>query len=226
MVAALSAQFPKQQEIAASAEMPVPAEIRRAMGLPDGPILGGFRCESEDGQRVVQLRRDAFVFSFAGRPERRYEGWESFCTEARVLWEEYEAAWKPQAIVRVALRYVNQFVVEQGSLLAEEFITQVQPNRPEFVTPDAGVLDFAVQVSLLHGDINAVSVVNQALLPSADETSSAIFVLDIDTFQGGLKLASQDSSLWEHLEALREKKNQIFQATITDNIEQTLEPMP
>ncbi len=234
-LASLEEAFPVRREIRFEPEF-----ATRAGGAINGfsltvgnlletAALGGFRYESADGRRIVQARHNGFVFSFVGTEAERYPGWEAFRAEAHSLWETYTEAWRPVAVVRAALRYVNQFPVdfaipETTGVHPGDYLSAFTVPRPDLLT-NLMVGDLDLRVTLPQPDIEATAIVNNALAPAATvPTGTGIMLLDIDIFQQR-RIQPESDELWEQLETLRTRKNQLFRAWITQSVENTLEPI-
>ena len=72
-----------------------------------------------------------------------------------------------------------------------------------------------MQVQIPQQDISAMLVLNEAMVPPSSPNVVSI-VLDIDVFQQGLKLESDDE-VWSTMEIFRLRKNLIFEGCITNN---------
>jgi len=236
-LADLSDTFPRRQELPFEQNFLSGAGVASGFSmtfgnLPAPVVLGGFRYQSADGRRVLQARHNGFVFSFIGTEAERYPGWDNFRAEANALWERYVRAWGPVAVVRVALRFVNRFPMptpgsgaNDAKPEAQEYLRTLNIPRPN-LTPVQGISGFSLQLVLPQTDIEAVAVVNNALetLPGV-RPELASLLLDIDVFREGISLAPDDDALWRSLETLRNRKNELFRAFITDAVERTLEPV-
>ena len=64
----------------------------------------GFLFTSPDGRQIVQARLDGFTFNRL----KPYDTWEVFRAEARRLWARYVEVAEPEAVSRIALRYINR----------------------------------------------------------------------------------------------------------------------
>ena len=218
--AELAAELPKRQELPADTGFQITFGSAGPPRLISGAVLGGFRYESADGRRIVQARRDGFVFSLLPP----YQDWQTFCAEARPLWERYQAAWKPRKIIRVALRYVNQFDFSDSPAVppTQHFTIAPGPPAPGLL-PVLELAGYSLQMMLPQPDIEAVAVVNHALVPSPPGTVST--VLDIDVFREPLAWNPEDTAqLWNAMNELRVRKNVLFEACITPQTRQLLEP--
>jgi uncharacterized protein (TIGR04255 family) len=216
----LTDEFPNRQELPAETGLQITFGPGGPPRLTSGPVLGGFRYESADGRRIMQARRDGFVFSLLPP----YEDWETFCGETRPLWERYRTAWQPRKIVRAALRYVNQFdfSVTPDASLAQHFT--IAPGSPTpGLLPLLKMTGYSLQMVLPQPDIEATAVLNHALVPSPPDTVS--IVLDIDLFREPLAWdPNDDSELWNRMSELRERKNALFEACITPQTRELLRP--
>lgn len=221
--AEFTADFPKRQELPADTGFQITFGSASPTKLTSGAVLGGFRYKSADSRRIMQARRDGFVFSLLPP----YQDWETFCAEARLLWERYQAAWKPRKIIRAALRYVNQFDFPQSSnengLELDEYFTIAPGNPPADLLPDFILAGYSLQMVLPQTDIGATAILNHASLPAPPNTAS--FVLDIDLFRESLAWNPEDDvTLWNAMEQLRVRKNALFEMCITERTRALLEP--
>jgi uncharacterized protein (TIGR04255 family) len=223
----LVADFPTRQELPTTTNIPLTQGHNLISFGPAtfgiSPILGGFRYESADRQRIVQLRRDGFVLSYIGTVEKRYPGWEAFRDEARNLWGRYLKAWRPLAVNRIALRYVNQFDTSDSNHLGlDEFLNVLQVPRPQFLD-QIQVAEFGLRIAMPQPDIEAVVILNNAMYsPLMVRLAPA---LDIDIFQEEINIEPDSENIWERFEQLRTRKNQVFQAWISDAVEKALQPI-
>jgi uncharacterized protein (TIGR04255 family) len=74
---------------------------------------------------------------------------------------------------------------------------------------------FFLQVQIPQEDLGAMLILNEALVPPSGPGVASV-VLDIDLFKQGPKFESDDE-VWNVLEALRLRKNLIFEGCITNN---------
>lgn len=64
----------------------------------------GFIFRDDERKQVVQSRIDGFALSQLAP----YDRWESFCHDARFLWDAYCDAARPLGVTRIAVRYINR----------------------------------------------------------------------------------------------------------------------
>jgi uncharacterized protein (TIGR04255 family) len=141
-----------------------------------------------------------------------YLGWEEeFRDQARTLWSAYREIAQPQAITRIALRYVNRLDLPMPMKDLQVYLR----TYPE-VTADLpqALSNFFMQLQIPQEDISALLVLNMALVPPARENIASV-VLDLDLFRT-VDLPQKEEDLWPLMEILRTRKNQIFEACITD----------
>ena len=167
----------------------------------------GFAFTSDDGKRVLQARLDGFTFSRLAP----YDRWASFRDEAKCLWQAYRAAVRPVTVDRVAVRYINRFdfpipVTDFCDYLRT--VPTVSPDLPQ------GVAGFFVRLSIPQEDLRGVLLLNEAIVEPADPGVVSI-VLDIDVYREEA-VSSDDEQIWQFLELLHERKNDVFEACITD----------
>jgi uncharacterized protein (TIGR04255 family) len=141
-----------------------------------------------------------------------YRGWEEeFRDQARTLWRAYREIAQPQAISRVALRYVNRLDLPMPMRDLEVYLRtypELAPDLPQALS------SFLMQLQIPHDDINAFLYLNMAMVPPARENVASI-VLDLDLIRT-VNIPQTEEDLWGCIEILRSRKNKIFEACITD----------
>jgi uncharacterized protein (TIGR04255 family) len=178
------------------------------------PAKEGFRFSTKAGGRVFQAQRNGWSFSKLAP----YESWEAFSSEGRELWRRYRDATRPEAIDRVALRYINRLDLPLPVADFKEYILtspEVAPALPQQLS------GFLMQLHIPQFDINAMTVLNLALVPPPGPDICSI-LLDIDVFRTA-DAPQADDELWAYLEKLRERKNFVFEACITEKMRRRFE---
>lgn len=178
----------------------------------------GFRCVSGDGRRVFYANLDGLTFSMLAP----YEGWTRFSGEARRLWEAYRSVSKATSVTRIAVRYINRIDIPlregEGKASLEDYI-KVYPELPSDFPPNGGPMSmYFLQVQVPQPDIDSMLVINSTPQPTASEQVVSI-TLDFDLFSQQLEEpweAENDKGIWGFLESLHERKNEVFEASITD----------
>ena len=74
-----------------------------------------------------------------------------------------------------------------------------------------------MQLQIPHEDIQGMLILNETMVPPPNPKLVSV-VLDIDVFKGNLALSlvNSDKMVWEALEMLHIKRNQVFEDCITD----------
>jgi uncharacterized protein (TIGR04255 family) len=65
-------------------------------------------------------------------------------------------------------------------------------------------------------DLQGACVINQTIIEPPAKPNTVAVVLDIDVFRTS-GVATDETRLWEQLEQLRNEKNRVFEACITDD---------
>jgi uncharacterized protein (TIGR04255 family) len=232
---AVEREYPNRQELppmSIEQEWEWTAAANQPPRLKAAPVLGGFRYESADRRRIVQARREGFVFSLLPP----YTSWGEFSQEARRVWEVYRATWRPKQINRIALRYVNHLnfgekEVELASSAPDrpfvplhEYLTMVPHEDVEQRTPNLQYSHLGMTLLFEQPDIEAIAVINHAMVPPLPPFAISV-LLDIDLYRQNLDWKADDAErLWNALETLRVRKNELFRACLTPKGEARLEP--
>jgi uncharacterized protein (TIGR04255 family) len=178
------------------------------------PVKEGIQFATKSREKLFQAQRQGWSFNKLAP----YETWEQFSSEGRALWSRYRGIARPQAITRIALRYVNRLDLPLPFKDFKEYILTVPEVAADLPQQLSG---FFMQIHIPQFDLEAVAVLNVAMMPplSADLCSIA---LDIDVFRGD-NVGQTDDEMWAYLEKLRERKNHIFESCITDAMRRRFE---
>jgi uncharacterized protein (TIGR04255 family) len=167
----------------------------------------GFLFKSSDAKQIVQVRLDGFTMSRLAP----YENWEPFRDEARRLWRIYRSELKPSAVIRLAVRYINRIDIPLPFDDLKTFLRTVPEVSPAMPQALSGLF---MQLTIPQADIDCTMILTEALIdPSRPGVASVI--LDIDLFRPE-RVPQDEHSLWECFELLHDRKNQIFEACITE----------
>jgi uncharacterized protein (TIGR04255 family) len=174
---------------------------------------GGFSFTNQNKQQVLQVRFDGFTFStFAP-----YDRWETLRDEARRLWELYRSATGAQSVTRAAVRYINRIDIPHDPIELKDYL-RTYPEIPVDLPNEGQIGSFFMQLQLWQGDLDCMLIVNQTPAPPQDEGTTSI-QLDFDLFREQFAepwRADEDEALWSFLEQLHHRKNEVFEASITD----------
>lgn len=169
----------------------------------------GFWFKSEDGRQTFQARLDGFSFN----QQAPYESWEKFSSEAKSFWRLYKDICKPVHVTRVATRYINQLNIPvDGVVELKDYLSTVPEVSP--VLSQKTLQSFFMQLQIPQQDLGCMLVINEALAPPVSPDVVTI-ILDFDLFRQQ-SWDSNDEEIWYLLEKLRQRKNEVFEASITD----------
>lgn len=174
-----------------------------------GPI--GYRFQSEDGRKLIQVRLDGFTFNrLKPDPNERWPGWPIMREEAKSAWELYAQTLSLREITRLAIRYINQIVIPQPTVELNDYLTTPPQIPPGLPFQDIG--HFFTRTEIPIPDLKVKAIVIQA--PAREKSPDSVaLTLDIDVFKNE-RFPANTSILWENLDRLRDLKNMIFEACL------------
>lgn len=180
-----------------------------------GHQINGFRFISEDKRETFYARLDGFAFGIRAP----YDRWEAFRNEARSLWDLYRSVAMPQGVTRAAMRYINRIDIPDATagVRLEDYLRTHPEISVDF--PEDGIMsNFFMQVQIWQQDLGCWLVLNEAPEMAPQEGTLSIR-LDIDIFREQYEEpwpVDDDTMVWEFLEQLHDRKNEIFEASITN----------
>ena len=188
--------------------------IEARFGIDRGKLIEPSQSRAElgwkyqAGTEVAQFRVNGFTFSKI----EPYTTWEQVFGEAFRLWTIYVDIVKPKQLTRIAVRYINRMrAVESRNI--NEFLV-APPMLPPPIPPL--IREFLTRVHIVDDKRSSAAVIVQALEPQIDPNVMS-FLLDIDAYhEDKAALVPTDHDLPSLFEQLRELKNEIFYASITE----------
>lgn len=181
---------------------PVAQVSQSAAGGTDGYLF-----TSVDGRQVVQARLDGFTLSRL----KPYDKWEALRDEAHELWQQYIRTASPEAVTRVALRYINRIEIPLPIRDFKEYILttpEIAPDLPQ------GLGSFFMRLVIPDAQAQAVAIVTETVEPIEESSNRLPLIFDIDVFRMAA-FDVQGKALWETLDQLHDLKNDIFFKSIT-----------
>lgn len=177
----------------------------------------GYLFRSADKKQIVQVRTNGFTFSRLNP----YESWNSLRDEARNLWAVYKRVAKPIRAIRVAVRYINRIDIPFPMVDMRDYLRTFPEISPELPQVMAGfVMHILIPIETFGGTLSLL----EAAVPSPGPDISSIN-LDIDLFKESTADFDSDEKVWDLLEHLRDKKNEIFEKCITDKARELFVPV-
>lgn len=204
-------QYPEKQEQRVS-------EFSFELKADEEPVkaskhkVNGYRYISSGKKQIVQARLDGFTFSRL----HPYIKWEDLRDEGHRLWDLYKEITSPEAITRVALRYINNLNIPMPITDFGDYLT-APPIVPEGISQS--VKSFLTRVIIYEPSIDVNAIITHVLEPLSPEADRAPIILDIDVFklrQDGI----EEQDAWQIIEQLRHFKNKIFDKSITDKLKE------
>ncbi|MCP4252474.1 MAG: TIGR04255 family protein [Candidatus Scalindua sp.] len=201
-------QYPEKQErVKSKVEFEPQAEEQVKASVF---VVDGYGYVSSDKKQIMQARLDGFTFSRL----HPYIKWEELRVEAYRLWQLYKDITSPEAITRVAVRYINNLNIPMPIKDFDDYLA-APPTVPEGLPQ--GVSSFLTRTVIHEPSLGANAIITQALEQVA--TDVAPVILDIDVFKLESKgIAEKDA--WEMIEKLRHFKNKIFFSSITNDLKE------
>lgn len=172
------------------------------------PRVNGYIFRSEDQKQVVQFRRDGFSFSRL----RPYESWGKLKDEGQRLWEIYQQASKPAAVLRIGTRYINQFGIPKNAASSLQDWFHLYPKIPA----ELG-LQARGHMQVFFGKDTETSldtVIVETLDPVQSNPAEDSFILDIHVSREGRFEIGPE--IWRALDTCRDVKNRLFFGSLTD----------
>ena len=156
---------------------------------------------------VAQFRVDGFTFSKL----EPYTTWNAVFSEALRLWAVYARLAEPAEVVRIAVRYINRLQVPVPAQIGDYLAA------PPTVPPPISRQLRQFLCRLVIDDVrrNASAVIVQASEPLIGPPAITLLI-DIDASKESLAVAPEDPRLPEMFLQLRDLKNEIFFASITE----------
>ncbi len=167
------------------------------------PIGWQYRGDS----MVAQFRVDGFTFSKL----EPYTTWNEVFSEAIRLWTVYVNIAEPAEIVRIAVRYINRLQVPVPAQIGDYL--EAPPVMPAPISQQ--LRQFLSRFVIDDVRRNASAVIVEASEPLIGPPAIALLI-DIDAFKENLAVAPGDPRLPEMFLQLRDLKNEIFFASITE----------
>lgn len=167
----------------------------------------GYRIESADGRNVIQSQVEGFTFSRL----KPYETWDALLEGAKVAWAHYSDVARPDAIVRVATRFINRVEIPLPvGQIAEYFAAP--PTIPTGLPPF--VSEYFSRVVIGEPETEATVILTQALEPAGGGNNVLSCIVDIDVFKD-VSLRPDSPDCWNLLTLFRSLKNRAFFASVT-----------
>src|SRR5207237_2951106 len=121
-------------------------------------------------------------------------------------------------ITRIGVRYINKIDIPLPAVDLKQYLRTAPDISPDM---RQGIAGFFMQLQIPQEDLKAMLYVNEALIPPPNPNVISV-ILDLDLFRGE-DLPTNDEDLWQIFEQFRDRKNQLFEAYITDRTRRLIE---
>jgi uncharacterized protein (TIGR04255 family) len=171
----------------------------------------GYRVRSIDQADIVVIFPDGIAASRVPP----YPGWEHLRERARAAWAEWRRSVTSSAPKRIGIRYINRLDVpiEEAEIIDIDDYLRFSPRIPDFSKRPLN--GFWVQATRPTDVEHWSATITSYLLSPPPLINHVSLVLDIDVFRTE-QVPHRDADLWNCIDPVRELKNAIFEACITD----------
>ena len=174
----------------------------------------GCKYISQDQRTLAVFKENGFSLSrFAV-----YDGWEENYKKAENFWNIYFSIIKPQAIIRVAARFINKFNIP-GALTSLEKYFNMYVHCKESISPAWN--HNSCRMLFSHNNGIKSHIVFDVNINQNSRRANVTF--DIDVYSDSLALQVKDKEALKNIfENIRKTKNDIFEKIITDKIREMI----
>lgn len=171
----------------------------------------GFRFVGEDGKQMFLAQGNGFTF---GRLAP-YDRWGVFSMDAMAAWQAYVSVARPTGASRLSVRYINHIGVPGSEVeLSDLFRTYPEVSSDMPSTLSGYFLSMTIPLPEHDANLNLIQTVAEV------EEGKRGILLDLEVYREvSLPIDGEGSTsaLLEHLGVLRDAKNMVFEACITDD---------
>ncbi|MGE7469777.1 TIGR04255 family protein [Bosea sp. NPDC003192] len=195
------------------------AEISVRVGVTSeilqNPI--GHKYTSADGRYVIQQLRKSLVVS----RNAPYCGWDDYIAFVRDQYSRWRKVIGHKSIERIGVRYINRIDIpfDGKEHIDPQDYFRFLPRNLEIL--DAPPLGWHAQVLSTHST-NRISVTLTTATVEPVLIDHISVLLDCDMYRFRVDVPQADDQIWSFLDLVRESKNEIFEACITDSTRQLI----
>jgi len=171
--------------------------------------LQGVWLKTPDEKSIGQFRVDGFTFNRL----KPYTSWDELLPEALKLWRAYVELIGPEAVTRVALRYINHLGLPPALGDLDEYLTaepRLPPSIPQVLN------SFSSRIVVQDPERELSANVTQALEVGV-QSAAPTLLLDIDAYRTG-EFRTSEETLLPILSDLRTYTNAIFFGSLTEKL--------
>lgn len=183
--------------------------VEGAPSLSSQERIDGLFFSSLDEKRVIQTRLEGFT---ANRI-KPYGNYEEFKSEAKVKWQQYKDFVKPDRVLRIGLRYINELQIPKQVTSTAQLQEIFDSFKFELLSSGPALEGFSLRMSFGRTDISAKANIHIEIPPLNVQQKVVLFDIDVyRIFAGNPK----EEEIWSALDELREWKNEIFFSSLKE----------
>ena len=207
---AIQTQYPeKKKKVSWSQTINLTKGSAPVISAEESPTIEKFLFVSEDKTQIVQVGSSSLSFNKL----KPYRSWETFSSEAKRIWSEFQAFAGPNNIQRIGLRYVNNIKLPLPVADFRDYCVLF----PEFPSDMPHELSsFLSRFGVFDKQVGAEAAVTLVFDPKKITPTSLPLILDIDTYYKFDVFKPDTEAIWSRLDSLRNLKNRIFFSSITE----------
>lgn len=202
----IKSSYPTQKELR-EFQAHVAVAPHQARSQSFAPAHVGYRYEKPNPPFVAHVRPNELLVSRL----KPYDRWENLLAEAQWLWSEYCAICRPEAITRIATRFINRIELPMNGLDFDVYLAAA-PIIPKGLPQTFE--GFLTRIVVPHPETGAHIAMSQWLDAPNPQTRTLPVIIDIDVFKE-VDLPGDSPVLWEILAKMRDVKNHAFFDSVT-----------
>jgi len=174
-----------------------------------------YRRSNDHEHEIVLLTHQSFVFSEIAP----YSGWDSYMGRFMRDWPAWRKIAGPLPIARVGMRYMNRIdVPDTASNWVETDYLNVSMRIPHLGRMNSYATNVAYEFSEIFGG----AIINSGLIFPSPISGYKSLLLDIDVYSDK-ELPQKSEDLFKLMRGMREKKDELFEALVTDRCRELFE---
>lgn len=142
----------------------------------------------------------------------RYPGWDEFRARAHAAWSMYLDVFEPPRVNRIGLRFLDRIELPLPFTDLKEYLLTYPEVAPSI---DTGFAGYLLRLVLPNDEIPAVGWITQAIEPVREDRGVVPLIFDVDVAREA-SLPVDEELVWGTLDRLRDYKNRLFFASITE----------
>ncbi|OBK65866.1 hypothetical protein A5653_02860 [Mycobacterium colombiense] len=180
----------------------------RVVEAGDGPQ--GYKYQQKRQFSII-AGLDRFTYSQLSK----YQDWDQFIGNVETRWQRYKEAASPSCVTNVGVRFVNRIVIQNPQVEINDYLrttVDISPYLPQAIER------YFAQISFPIAAFGVKAIVTTALdNPRVPDTTALILDIDV-SHELDLDPTSDsfDNELTAEFDTLRNAKNYVFEACITD----------